>query len=265
MDLDDAYANAKYIPDAADYLERWEESAQAWRQMENAAGRLLVNLSYGEHAREEFDLFLPSGRPEGLIVFVHGGYWHLFDKFRWSHFAAGATARDWAVAIPSYPLAPDVRISDITKSIGKAIEEAARHVRGPIVLTGHSAGGHLVTRMLCEDGLAPEVAARLKAVVPISPLSDLRPLIETKMNAELRLDPSEAAAESPCLLPKCVDVPVTVWVGGAERPAFLDQARWLANAWDNTTVHIDPERHHFDVIDGLKDPDSPLMNALIPS
>ncbi|MEH6833754.1 MULTISPECIES: alpha/beta hydrolase [Falsihalocynthiibacter] len=262
MDMDDAYANAKYIPNASNFLEQWEDSAREWREMENAAGRLQVNLSYGAHEREKFDLFLPSGRPEGLMVFVHGGYWYQFDKFRWSHFAEGATARDWAVAIPSYPLAPEARISEITQSIRKAIEEAAKRVRGPIVLAGHSAGGHLVARMLCEDGLAPEIAARIKTVVPISPLSDLRPLMETKMNADLRLDLAEAEAESPLLLQKHVDVPVTVWVGGAERPAFLDQARWLAQAWEGASLHIEPGQHHFNVIDGLKDPESSLMRAL---
>lgn len=262
MDMDDAYANAKYIPNAADFLEKWEENAREWREMENAAGRLQVNLSYGDHEREIYDLFLPSGRPEGLLVFVHGGYWHLFDKFRWSHFSEGATARDWAVAMPSYPLAPDARISDITASIRKAIETAARRVRGPIVLAGHSAGGHLVARMLCEDGLAPEIATRLKTVVPISPLSDLRPLMATKMNDDLRLDPEEALKESPLLLKKHVDVPVTVWVGANERPAFLDQARWLCEEWARTDLHIEPDRHHFDVIDGLRDPESSLMKAL---
>lgn len=263
MDMDDAYANAKYIPNASEFVEKWENEAREWREMENAAGRLQVNLAYGPNEREKFDLFLPSGRPEGLLVFVHGGYWHKFDKFSWSHFSAGATARDCAVAMPSYPLAPEVRISEITQCIRRAIEEAARRVRGPIVLTGHSAGGHLVARMLCEDGLSPETAARLKRVVPISPLSDLRPLLETQMNADLRLDAGEAARESPALSKKHFDVPVTVWVGGAERPAFLDQARGLADAWQNTKLVIDPERHHFDVIDGLRDPESPLMRALL--
>jgi len=57
-------------------------------------------------------------------------------------------------------------------------------------------------------------------------------------------------------------VPVTVWVGGDERPVFLDQAGWLAEAW-NAELVIDKGRHHFDVIDGLADPDSAMMLALL--
>ncbi len=99
--------------------------------------------------------------------------------------------------------------------------------------------------------------------MPISPLSDLRPLMQTKMNDDLRLDAAEAGTESPALQRALRDIPVTVWVGAEERPAFLDQARWLADAWPNAKLHVDPGRHHFDVIDGLRDPDSPLMCALL--
>lgn len=263
MNLDDAYANGKFIPNANSYPPRWQEAAQDWRMSENAAGRARVNLSYGPHERESFDLFLPSGRPKGLLVFVHGGYWHLFDKFTWSHLAAGAQAREWAVAIPSYPLAPEVTIPEITKSTKQAIEAAAQEVAGPIVLTGHSAGGHLVARMLCEDGLSPEVAARVQRVVPISPLSDLRPLLKTSMNAQLRLTEESARDESPVLHQQHYPTPVTVWVGAEERPAFLDQARWLVDAWPDATLRIDAGRHHFDVIDGLEAADSPLMKVLL--
>jgi hypothetical protein len=58
------------------------------------------------------------------------------------------------------------------------------------------------------------------------------------------------------------DVPVTVWVGSDERPAFLDQARWLADAWSCAHV-IDAGTHHFDVINGMTQAGSPLMRAIL--
>ena len=61
---------------------------------------------------------------------------------------------------------------------------------------------------------------------------------------------------------KGVDAPVSVWVAGDERPAFLDQARWLAEAWPGTALTIVPGRHHFDVIDDLTDPESGLVRFL---
>lgn len=260
MDMDDAYANGKYIPQAETYVPRWTQAAAAFR----SRVRSELDVAYGDQPRERFDLFLPEGPPLGLMVFVHGGYWRAFEKSLWSHLAAGALARGWAVAMPGYTLAPEARVAAITRQIALAVAAAAGRVSGPIVLAGHSAGGHLVARMLCRDVALPgDVAARLLRVVPISPVTDLRPLLQTAINDDLRMDMAEATAESPALHKDIRDVPVTVWVGGAERPAFLDQAQWLADNWSNATRHIAPDRHHFDVIEGLEDKDSPLMATLL--
>ncbi|MBM9594857.1 alpha/beta hydrolase [Roseitranquillus sediminis] len=257
MQNDDAYANATYIPGAETYPPAWSAAAEAYR----SRSRARLGLPYGDGEPERLDLFLPQHRPAGLVVFVHGGYWRAFGRERWSHLAAGPVERGWAVAVPSYTLAPQARISEITRQIARAVDAAAAEVAGPVRLTGHSAGGHLVARLLCDD--VPLAAARrLEMCLPISPLADLRPLIATSMNIDLRLDPREAAAESPALQPKARDVPVTVWVGAAERPAFLDQARLLAEAWQAPLV-VEPGRHHFDVIASLAEADGELTRCLL--
>src|SRR5690606_4847646 len=121
------------------------------------------------------------------------GYWMDFDPTLWSHLAAGPLARGWAVALPCYDLCPDVRIAAITAQVARAVTAIAALVPGPVVLSGHSAGGHLVARMLCPDVALP-VRDRVLRVVPISPLADLVPLLQTGMNATLRLDGAEARA-----------------------------------------------------------------------
>ena len=260
MTPDQAYANAEFIENAAAYPPRWAEEAAMFRARNTGA----QELAYGPGARQRLDLFTPEGPPRGLVMFVHGGYWRAFDKTSWSHLAAGALARGYAVALPSYTLTPEARIRDITGEIAAALTFAAGRIAGPIALTGHSAGGHLVARMNCTDVALPdEVAARLARIVPISPLSDLRPLLETKMNEDFRLDLEEARAESALLHLERRGVPTTVWVGAEERPAFLDQARWLADAWDEASLKIAPGRHHFDVIDGLSEPHAPLTQAVL--
>lgn len=264
MDMNQAYNNVDFIPDGASYPERWAADAAEYRALEQGLGRAFLNLPYGTTTRQRYDLFYPAGQPTGLVVFIHGGYWRRFHRTDWSHFSAGATARGWAVAVPSYTLAPEARIAEITQEIARAVETAAARVPGPVVLTGHSAGGHLVARMVQQDGpLDPATAARVMRCMPISPVSDLRPLVPLELNADLRLDPAEAHAESPMLGLPCADIPVSVWVGAAERPVFLDQARWLAETW-GAPLHIPEGLHHFDVIDGLRDADSPMMEDLLP-
>ena len=103
---------------------------------------------------------------------------------------------------------------------------------------------------------------RVQRVVPISALADLRPLLQTTMNAQLAMDEAQAAAESP-VLQQPPSVPVTVWVGAEERPAFLDQARWLVEAWQADLGHVaSAGRHHFNVIEDLTFGQSALTKAL---
>lgn len=259
-DLTEEYENGAYIPDAEKYKENWPIAAAAFRA--EHAGQL--DLRYGPKDRNKLDLFLPRGRARGLMVFIHGGYWRALDKSLWSHLAAGPLARGWAVALPSYTLAPQARIAEITAEAAQAVSMASDMVPdGPLVVTGHSAGGHLTARLRCVDvALSPRAEARLARLVPISPLSDLRPLLRTAMNADLRLDAGEAEAESPLLFKGLREVETRVWVGAEERPAFLDQARWLAEAW-GAAHRIDLGRHHFDVIDGLTEAASPLTEAVL--
>ncbi|KIC28413.1 alpha/beta hydrolase [Leisingera sp. ANG-M6] len=260
MELDDAYANGAYIENADKYPPRWAASAEDFRNSLHERARL--NIPYGEGERQTFDLFLPEGTAKGLFVFVHGGYWLAFDKSSWSHLARGALAHGWAVAMPSYDLCPEVRIADITRQIAAAVTRVAEEVKGPIALAGHSAGGHLVARMLDKALLPADVGARIKTVIPISPLSDLLPLLRTTMNQKFKMDSAAAVAESPVEMQDRYEAEVTVWVGGEERPAFLDQAVWLVEAWGADHV-IAFGKHHFNVIDPLADPDSDLVALIV--
>ncbi len=258
-ELDDAYANVTHIPDGESYPARWAEAAAHFRSDQGA--RAALGLSYGSSERQAFDVFEPEGAAQGTFVFVHGGYWLRFDRSFWSHFATGALALGWRVVMPSYDLCPSVRIAGITQQIALAVTAIAVRFDGPLCLTGHSAGGHLVARMLAPGMLHGDVVARIRHVMPISPLSDLEPLIQTAMNDSFGLDVAMARAESPLLQPR-PETPVTVWVGAKERPAFLDQALWLADHWQAAHV-IAPDKHHFDVIDPLRDPESDMLQRLL--
>lgn len=267
-DWDGAYANGVNIPNGDRWPAAWEGPAARFRGEMEGAGRARLDLAYGQGARRRLDLFLPAGAPRGLVVFIHGGYWMRFDKSFWSHLARGGVERGWAVAMPSYTLAPAVRIGEIVREVAQAVKHAAELVPGPIRLTGHSAGGHLASRMVAEPSPLPAaVLARVAHVVSISGLHDLRPLLRTAMNETLRIDEAEASAESPALLRPVEGVRLTAWVGAAERAEFVRQNALLANVWRGlgaeTEDVAEPDRHHFNVIDGLTEADSPLTRALL--
>jgi len=261
-DWSDAYRNSRYIEGGDSYPAQWTVAAAEFR----ARSKSRLDLRYGPGQRHLLDLFLPEAEPTGLAVFVHGGYWMAFDKSSWSHLAQGAVARNWAVVVPSYTLAPQARIAGITVEVAQAIAHAASLIDGPIRLAGHSAGGHLVSRMICDGApLPPRVRARIAHVLTISGVHDLRPLLLTDLNRILMIDEAEALAESPALLHPVPGARLACWVGGGERPEFLRQNDLLANIWTGlgaeTSSHHDPGRHHFNVIEGLQDPASPITAA----
>ncbi len=268
-DWDDAYSNGAYIDGADDFPPRWALAAAAFRAELGNEGRAQLDLTYGDAPREKLDLFMPKEQPKGLVVFVHGGYWMAFDKSSWSHLAKGALDNGWAVALPSYTLAPDASLTQMTGQIARAIEFAAAKIDGPIRLSGHSAGGHLVSRQICkETPLKRFVQKRIEKVVSISGLHDLRPLMNTKMNETLYLDEDEALVESAALQRPMEDADLMCWAGADERPEFLRQNKLLAEIWAGfgvqTEWHQAEERHHFNVIDDLADAKSMLCQQFAP-
>jgi len=262
MNWDEAYSNSAFIPGGDSFPARWTEAAAAFRAQADAR----LDLCYGQDPREVYDLFLPKGTPRGTVIFIHGGYWLAFDKSSWSHLAAGPLAHGWAVAMPSYTLAPQARIGEIVRQIGRAVTTIAAAHPGELRLSGHSAGGHLATRMSC---IGAPFSGRIAKTLSISGLHDLRPLLRTSMKTELRLDEAEAAAESPALLEPRDGTVVTCWAGGSERPEFLRQTALLANIWTGlgatTKQVIASGRHHFDVIDDLADSASTMVAELLAS
>lgn len=261
-DWDDAYAQAIHIPDADAIVADWRARAPRFR---DAHGPEV--LSYGPSDRHSVDLYHPDSTARGLVVFMHGGYWMGGCGADYAHLAGGALARGYAVALPSHILAPDADLPDITAQVARAITLAAAHVDGPIYLSGHSAGGHLVTRMVCAGVLPDSVAARIVHVLSISGVHDLRPLLRTAMATTLHLTPEVAIAESPALQVPVARTALTCVVGTLERPEFLRQADLLANIWTGLgatcrSVHL-PGANHFGIIDGLAAPDGTLTAMVL--
>ncbi len=260
IDWDDAFANMKHIPHSATLPDHWASCAQGFR---DAWEHKELDVVYGHHEREKLDFFFPESSAKGLMIFIHGGYWMRLDKSYWSHLSRGSLDRSLAVAMPSYTLTPESRISDITHQIACAITVAVDKVDGPIYLVGHSAGGHLVTRMNCVDEpLNSAIHKRIVRILTISGVHDLRPLLLTEMNETLNLSSDEAIDESPVLCTALTDVPVIAWVGAKERPEFLRQTQLLQFHWPSCTSYFGVGDDHFSVLDGLQKSDSALLSTL---
>ncbi len=193
MNYEVEYNNRARVPEHPALFAAWAKDAAAYR--ERHAPR---SISYGAGARNIIDFF-PGGGEGPIVVFIHGGYWQSLDGSSFSHLAAGLNAHGISVAIPSYDLCPGVTVDDIVKQMRAASRELARLGRS-LVISGHSAGGHLAACMLATDWPAFDTTLAEGLVVAayaISGLFDLGPVVETSINNALCLDHAAARAASP--------------------------------------------------------------------
>jgi arylformamidase len=255
------------VPEHPEIIAGWERDAAAYRAARREHCEL--GLRYGDHPRQTIDLFLPDvaedGRP--LIVFIHGGYWRTWAPPLFSHFAEGMNRRGYAVALPGYRLCPEVSVADIIGDVRSAVLFLYRRFRTPMVTAGHSAGGHLAAAAVATDWHALEAPLDiLRHGFAISGLFDLAPLIETSVNAELRLDANAAAAVSPAFWALPANVVFEAWVGAQESAEYLRQSRLVAERWSDSGASarsvIIPGANHFTAPAPLADAKSDMVASL---
>ncbi|GHB34330.1 esterase [Pseudovibrio japonicus] len=264
-DWDKAYFNGGVVQNADELAEERLVKAKEFR--DTTKGQL--DIQYGNDERGKLDLFLPeSTQPKGLVMFIHGGYWKALDKSAFSHAAKGAVEMGYAVVLPSYTLCPDTKITNIANQMQEALKVASKLVDGPIFLAGHSAGGQLVARLGCKDrNLPTEIQSRIKHIMGISGVYDLRPIRNTAMNDILQVNEDEARAESPVLLDPLENLRFTGWVGAEELAEFRRQNAAQCAIWGGfetqVTAYEAPEKNHFTVIEALEQADSLLLRTLL--
>ncbi len=239
-----------------------------------AASRAELDIAYGPHPRERLDLFLPEAPNPPLFAYLHGGYWQWNEKEPFAFLGEQLVAGGAAFANIEYALCPEISLSELTDQVRRALAHLWREAdglgydRGRIVVSGHSAGGHLTAMMMATDwpafadGLAADLVA---AALPISGIYDLEAVRLTPLNDAVRMDQAEARALSPMFLAPASGAPMTVVVGGAESEEFHRQAEDFVRAWQASGVTADvlvaPGRDHFTVLNALAEPGHDVLAA----
>ena len=262
------YNNRALVPDHPDYFARWERDSDFVRATLPGA----FDLAYGSDPRQRIDLF-PAGKgSKHLLVFIHGGYWRALDKRFFSWLAPSWVAAGVGVALIGYRLCPQVRIPDIVDDVLAATRwifaNAAAHGMGTerVVVSGHSAGGHLTGALFCtpRDELGFD-ADRIAGGVPISGIFDFEPLPLFSGNAELRLDKDSAKRLDLYDKTPVIPAPLVVAVGGRESDEFKRQSKLVADAWKpQVREHLVlPDLHHFSVVDAFAERSNPLYEGTL--
>ena len=256
------YNNRALVPDHADYFARWTRDSEFVRATLPAE----LDVAYGSDARHRLDWF-PAARARGTLVFIHGGYWRTLDKSVFSWLAAAWVAAGVNVAMPNYRFSPQVRIEEIVDDVIAAMNRlAASFDTGPMVVSGHSAGGHLTAALFATP--RPRLAfdpARIVGGVPISGIFDFAPLKLFSFNSDFRLDDAAIARlDLPSRRPT-VEAALVVAAGAAESSEFQRQSRLLAQAWapQVKSLLLLPGLNHFSVVDAFSERGQPLYEQTL--
>jgi arylformamidase len=258
------YNNRARVPENPAIIAGWANDAKAFRATYRSRHKVIY---YGSGKRNLIDLFVGDGTGP-IVVFIHGGYWQALDGSFFSHLAGGLNAHGIDVAVPSYDLCPEFSIDEIIGQMRAAARELAKPGR-QLVVSGHSAGGHLAACMLATDWHAfdrslPE--GLVSAAYAISGLFDLRPLVNTSINHALKLDEASAKAVSPLFWKSPPRGTLDAVVGGNESAEYFRQSRTIVGAWEAVGIVARfgtiPEANHFTAIAPLADPNSPMTLRL---
>jgi arylformamidase len=256
---DAAYNNSAAVVGSAEIVAGWEKASEAWR---NAHSGHLA-LPYGPKERNKWDLFPAGDAGKPCLIHIHGGYWQTRSKETFSCLAEGVAAHGWSAALPGYTLAPAASLTEIAAEIRTALNCFEQHrrehgINGPLILSGWSAGGHLVAMMLDHPSI--------QAGLAISGVYEIGPLRDTYLNDKLKLTDAEIAAHSPLRLTP-VNKPLTVTYGTAELRALVENSRDF-NA-KRAAVHIAgdllpvPGANHFTILEELRRPNGILTRAAL--
>lgn len=262
IDYEAEYNNRARVPENPALMAGWARDAAAYR--ERHAPRV---IRYGSAERHTIDCF--AGSDEGpIVVFIHGGYWQALDGSSFSHCARGLNAHGIAVAVPTYDLCPQVSVDTIIRQMQAAMRELAKLGRR-LVVSGHSAGGHLSACMLATDWPAIEASLPKDLVIAafcISGLFDLVPLVGTSINKALSLDESAARAASPLFWTPPGQGSLDAVVGGNESAEYFRQSRIIVEQWGGAGVPTRfgtvADANHFTAIAPLADPGSDMVRRL---
>jgi arylformamidase len=261
VDYEAEYNNRARVPEHPAVMASWVKDAAEYR--DKHPPRV---LRYGPGERHRIDLF--AGGSDGpIVVFIHGGYWQALNGSSFSHCARGLNAHGISVAVPTYDLCPTVSVADIITQMRSASCELAK-LGQPLVVSGHSAGGHLAACMLATDWAALDASLPnnlVKAAYAISGLFDLPPLVGTSINKALGMDQDSAKAASPLFWTAPTQGSLDAVVGGNESAEYFRQSRTIVAEWGRviaTRFGTVPGANHFTAIAPLAEPSSPMVLRL---
>jgi len=200
-----------------------------------------------------------------LVIFIHGGFWQQYSKNDFAFLAESYLKEGVSVAMVDYPLAPQANVDQIVSSSANAVQFIGQNISEwggypkNMILSGWSAGGHLCVTSMNK--------MKVKAVVPISGIFELEPLIGSFLNKNLQMDLATAKRNSPMLNLPMGKTPIYLFVGGSElsemrRQSYDFSDKLKASKYPVELVDI-PGKNHFTMLEQFECPGGVIHSFIV--
>lgn len=234
-----------------------------------AAPRVIKDVKFASVAGTDLalDLYLPeSGKPTGLLVWVHGGAWRAGSRA--SVEVQGLTARGWAIASVDYRLSTVARFPAQVHDIKAAIRFLRAHAgeygypAGRFVVGGSSAGAHLAALVGVSNrnaelegtvGADAASSSEVQAILSLYGASNLTtilgqstphglnvrvPALELLLGATPEASPELARQASPVFHVDASDPPLLLLHGDQDNQMPINQSHELAGAYEKLKLPV---------------------------
>jgi acetyl esterase/lipase len=245
-------------------------------------------LSYGKDSLQGLDLWVPEGAEKApLVLFVHGGGWKRGSKDNAVGRAMPAhmLEQGYAFASIDYRLVPRNTVEEQAADVAAALAHLLKRAdslgidRSRVVLTGHSAGAHLVALVGTDERYLKKVGlsfADIDGVMPndgaaydvATQFTMAGPRMKATYEQAFGTDPARQQALSPMRQAGAPNAPAFLLLH-VERRDAVDQSKRLAEALKagGTAVEIagfagDGLRGHMEINRKLGQPDYPATQVM---
>lgn len=254
----DLFKTRDHVSNFDDYVAEYKVLSKNTRKRLQSS----LDVAYGTGSNETMDLFFPSTFIKGspIHLFIHGGYWRMFDKDDFSFIADNVTACGAIAAVMDYDLMPGVRMEKIVDQVRLAFNWLGEHAEGlggdpkRLSVSGHSAGAHLATfTFSLENQIPPPKSALL-----LSGIYDLEPLQSSFLEPLIGITNEEVRKFSPLKLLHASAPRVEIAYGDLETEPFSTQAQdfsdHLGSRGSKATVTTLAGSNHMSVVQDLGNP-----------
>jgi acetyl esterase/lipase len=227
--------------------------------------------------KHRLDLYLPRGKKDfPVLFFVHGGAWQRGDKAMlgiygvlgsfYAHHGIGAV-------VINYRLSPGVahpeHVKDVARAFAWTYKNIAKYGGRPdrIFVSGHSAGGHLISLLVTDDSYLKAEGLTTKAVRGAIALSGVFRVPDRYLNAVFGTDPAVRKQASPIEHVRAGLPPFLIVYGaedlpGCDREPSQAFCKALKGKGDRAETVEVPECGHINVLMNAALPDTPVSRAI---